>query len=229
VLGRRELRIGCALESALVVALTAGWGIARGSHDPALDDAGLFAGMALSVVAYAGAVAAAWRAGPNAQRGERVLRSGYHLYAVAALGLVQLLVLIPVGIVAGDLAFPLLGSVLGCGLGGVALGMAASLAGLSLVVSARLGPGAGVPARASMGVALASAILTAVGLGLGSDVKLRARDIGGFFLVLLGLTGETTSAPWLWTARAAALVGAVALFVLARAVRHHGVRGDQRG
>ena len=111
----------------------------------------------------------------------------------------------------------------------MALGVAASLAGLAMVVWTRLGPGAGVPARASMGVVLGSALVTAVGLGLGSDIKLRARDIGGFFLVLFGLVGETTSVPWLWTARAAALVGVVALFVLARAVRRHGVRGDERG
>lgn len=209
--------------------MTAWWALARGASDPELDEAGLFAGMALSVVAHAGAVAAGWRAEPRTEAGTRVVRCGLLLFAVAGLGLAQLLVLIPVGFAAGDLAFPLLGSALGCGLGGAGLGVVAILAGVSMVVWARLGPGAGVAARASMGVALASALVNAVGLAFGSDIELRPRGIVSFLLVLLGVLGETTSAAWMWTARLAALVCTASLIVLARAVRRHGVRRTDSG
>jgi hypothetical protein len=220
------------IETALVALLTAGWALVRGTSDSALDDAGLFAGMALSLIAHDGAVAAAWRAEGSDELGERVLRSSLHICAGVALGLAQLLVLIALSLVAGDLAFILLGSALGCLVGGLALGFAGILVGLSIVVWNRLDPRAGVLARASMGLLLASIVVVGVGLGLGTNAPApRARPaVTSLVLGLLGAEGDTISAAWLWIARAGAVSCVVWLVVLARAAGRHGIRATaERG
>ena len=203
----RELRVVCVVQALLVLVVVGGWAVVAGTQAAALDDAGIFSGIATAVAAVVGVVLVTLRGSGRPDAGARFMRMGFVLPALVAFALIQL----PLAFLVAVLGYELMWVVVGSMIGLVVAGLGGSLLTL-FVAGGILGwteapPGTGFAGRSSWAVFIVATLVMAVGLGIGSRAEVRGnRDIGGLVVALLGSEGDVRSEAWLWVARAAVVV-----------------------
>jgi hypothetical protein len=165
-----------------------------------------------ALVPLTGAYLAARTADGPSDAGAVLWRTGLHMFAVAGLGIAQLLIVAVTEWFAGELAWVPLGSVAACFGIGIALSLILVIAGPSVRFVRLAGPGTPLPLRWSLPVTLVSIVLIALGVNLG--VAENGGGLLGDVTVLLGLRGEVVAPVWLWIARAATLTLIAALIAL---------------
>lgn len=219
-LRRPELRRAAVVQTGVLLLVVLVWGVARGRTDERLDDLGLYAGIALSAVAFAGLGVSVWRAPGRRDLGARLMRTAIASYVLVALAALQGLLALLLSRVAGELGRIVLGSAVGLVVGPLAGGLV-----LVFVAGALLGftdapAGTATWRRLAPAVLLLGMVVTGLGVALGSRVQPGGdRDVLGLLVALLGLPGNVLSSGWLWTGRAGALAVAASLVVIVRTER----------
>lgn len=214
-----ELRLGL-LGSFLVTALLVlGWALVGSWEDPRLDDLGIYSGLLAGLPPAVGAVVAAARAPGRRDVGAVIVRSGYHLLAMVAATIVQVLALLAL-LPARELLWVAVGGIAGCLVVPLAGSLIALSAGGATVWATSQPAGSGVVRRSLVGLLLVTVGVLTASVTLASTGELRSsRDFAGAIAILLGLEGDVVSEPLLWVARVAAvtvLALAVAIGRIAR-------------
>lgn len=216
----RDIRVAGASQSVVVLLVLMAWAIAAGPQAEALDDAGIFSGMATALVAVVGAVVATVRGPGRADAGARLLRTSYALPALLVLVVLQIPLAVLARVLGEDLIYVVLGSMIGLGLAGLGGCLLGLIVAGSVLGWTEAPPGTGFAGRSAWAVLILATLVMAVALALGSRVEVRGRaNILGLIVALLGLPGYVRSEAWLWVARAAVGVMALAVFLIVRTFR----------
>ncbi len=222
----REVRLVCLAQAVIVLVVTAGWAVGAGAQAEALDDIGVFSGIATALVAVVGVVVVTLRGPGRPDAGARLMRMGCVLPALVAFALAQVPLTFLVGALGDELVWVVVGSMAGllvAGLGGSLL--------LLFVAGGILGwteapLGTGFAGRSAWAVFIVAMLVMAVGLGVGSRVEVNGnRDIVGLIIALLGLPGDVRSETSIWVARGAAVVMILEVVVVVRTIRSARRRG----
>lgn len=221
----REVRVVCAAQTAVVLVVVAVWAIVAGPQAEALDDAGIYSGIATAAVAVVGVVRATLRGPGRTDVGSRLLRVACVLYVMLGFALVQIPLAFLVEALGEELIWVVVGSMIGLLVAGVGGSLLVIFVAGGVLGWTEVPPGTGSAGRSAWAILLVATIFMAAALTLGSRVEVRGnRDFVSLVVALLGLDGDVRSATWLWAARVAAVVIALELVVVVRTVR----RGRRR-
>ncbi len=109
----RELRVVCVAQALLVLVVVVGWAVVAGTQAAALDDAGIFSGIATAVAAVVGVVLVTLRGPGRPDAGDRFMRMGFVLPGMLAFALIQLPLAFLVAVLGDELMWVVVGSMIG--------------------------------------------------------------------------------------------------------------------
>ncbi|MEH1016993.1 hypothetical protein V6U90_28335 [Micromonospora sp. CPCC 206060] len=181
--------------------------------------------MPLLAVSVVGALWAA-RSGPGASDpGTRLARAAINMGLVAAVGVAQLAVALPLHLLDVEAAVIMFGSVIAGVLGGPVVALLLCMAGYAVYMFQKLPREVGLPGRLSAAGLMVSTLAMPTAAVLSTSDSFRG---AGVIAVLLGLNDDVDSPAWAWTARVLTIVLVASLILLRRALREAGVAPARR-